>query len=85
MTEVYSRDYREKARACAAAEGPTELSISKVLADERTNKLVVIADEKSFQRIQELVAQLDLPTAGGARFSLASARGQVVVVSLWAT
>ncbi|MBI5068518.1 MAG: type II secretion system secretin GspD [Deltaproteobacteria bacterium] len=47
-----------------SAEGPTELSISKVLADERTNKLVVIADEKSFQRIQELVAQLDQPTAG---------------------
>ncbi len=47
-----------------SGEGPTELSISKVLADERTNKLVVIADEKSFHRIQELVAQLDLPTAG---------------------
>jgi general secretion pathway protein D len=47
-----------------AAEGGTEISISKVLADERTNKLVVIADEKSFQRIQELVAQLDVPTAG---------------------
>ncbi|HSB19459.1 MAG TPA: type II secretion system secretin GspD, partial [Anaeromyxobacteraceae bacterium] len=45
-------------------EGGTEISISKVLADERTNKLVVIADEKSFQRIQELVAQLDVPTAG---------------------
>jgi general secretion pathway protein D len=46
------------------AEGGTEMSISKVLADERTNKLVVIADEKSFQRIQELVSQLDVPTAG---------------------
>lgn len=40
------------------------ISISKVLADERTNKLVIIADEKSFQRIEELVAQLDVPTAG---------------------
>jgi general secretion pathway protein D len=47
-----------------AHEGGTEISISKVLADERTNKLVVIADEKSFQRIQELVAQLDVPTVG---------------------
>ncbi|MBK9517517.1 MAG: TlpA family protein disulfide reductase [Anaeromyxobacter sp.] len=28
---------------------------------------------------------LDLPTAGGARFSLAAARGQVVVVNFWAT
>ena len=40
------------------------LSFSKVMADERTNKLVVIADEKSFQRIRDLVEQLDLPTAG---------------------
>lgn len=50
--------------AAPAADSAGEISISKVLADERTNKLVVIADEKSFQRIQDLVAQLDIPTAG---------------------
>jgi general secretion pathway protein D len=50
--------------AAPAAEGPTEISIYKVLADERTNKLIVIADEKSFQRILELVKQLDVPTTG---------------------
>jgi len=43
---------------------PSEISLTKVLADERTNKLIVIADEKSFQRILELVKQLDTPTAG---------------------
>ena len=41
-----------------------EISISKVVADERTNKLIIISDEKSFQRIVELVRQLDTPTAG---------------------
>ena len=41
-----------------------EISISKVVADERTNKLIVISDEKSYQRIVELVRQLDTPTAG---------------------
>jgi len=41
-----------------------EGSISKVVADERTNKLIVISDEKSYQRIVELVRQLDTPTAG---------------------
>ncbi|MEI6223298.1 MAG: type II secretion system secretin GspD [Deltaproteobacteria bacterium] len=41
-----------------------EISISKVVADERTNKIIVISDEKSFQRIGELVRQLDTPTAG---------------------
>jgi general secretion pathway protein D len=50
--------------AATAHEGPTEISIYKVLADERTNKLIVIADEKSFQRILELVRQLDVPTSG---------------------
>jgi general secretion pathway protein D len=50
--------------AIAAGEERETLSISKVLADERTNKLVVLADEKSFARIRDLVQQLDLPTAG---------------------
>jgi general secretion pathway protein D len=47
----------------AAAGGPTEVNITKVIPDDRTNKLIVIADEKSFDRIQELVQQLDVPTA----------------------
>jgi len=44
--------------------GPTEVSVSKVIPDERTNKLIVIADEKSFDRLMELVEQLDVPTSG---------------------
>jgi general secretion pathway protein D len=42
----------------------TEISITKVLADDRTNKLIIIADEKSYQRILELLKQLDIPTNG---------------------
>ncbi|HEX9050436.1 MAG TPA: type II secretion system secretin GspD, partial [Anaeromyxobacter sp.] len=42
----------------------TDVSVSKILPDERTNKLIVIADEKSFQRILELIDQLDVPTSG---------------------
>lgn len=41
-----------------------DVEISRVIADERTNKLIVIADEKSFQRIEEILAQLDVPTEG---------------------
>ena len=48
----------------AASLEPSEISISKVVADERTNKLIVISDEKSYQRINELVKQLDTPTSG---------------------
>ena len=43
-------------RAGGGGRRPGEISISKVVADERTNKLIVISDEKSFQRIVELVA-----------------------------
>jgi general secretion pathway protein D len=50
--------------AAPQAGGAVEVSVSKVLPDERTNKLIVIADEKSYQRILELVEQLDVPTSG---------------------
>jgi general secretion pathway protein D len=42
--------------------GAVEVSVSKVLPDDRTNKLIIIADDKSFQRVQELLEQLDVPT-----------------------
>ena len=51
-------------RGAPAAAASTEVSISKILADDRTNKLLVIADEKSFDRIRDLVEQLDVPAAG---------------------
>ncbi|HSD20734.1 MAG TPA: type II secretion system secretin GspD, partial [Anaeromyxobacter sp.] len=49
--------------APVAPSGSVEVSVSKVLPDERTNKLIIIADEKSFQRIMELIEQLDVPTS----------------------
>ncbi|HET6412180.1 MAG TPA: type II secretion system secretin GspD [Anaeromyxobacter sp.] len=42
----------------------TDVSVSKVIPDDRTNKLIIIADEKSFQRVEELIEQLDVPTGG---------------------
>lgn len=40
------------------------VSVSKIMPEERSNKLIVIADDRSFARIQELISQLDVPTAG---------------------
>jgi general secretion pathway protein D len=51
------------APAPGATTGPTEVSVGKILSDDRTNKIIVIADDKSFQRILELVEQLDVPTS----------------------
>ncbi|HYD41866.1 MAG TPA: type II secretion system secretin GspD [Anaeromyxobacter sp.] len=42
--------------------GADVISVSKVIPDDRTNKLIVIADERSFERLQELIEQLDVPT-----------------------
>ena len=47
------------------AGGSVEMQVTKVIADERTNKLIIITDEKSFERIMDLIQQLDVPTAEG--------------------
>jgi general secretion pathway protein D len=41
----------------------TTMQVTKVIPDERTNKLIIVGDEKSFERIQELIEQLDVPTS----------------------
>lgn len=40
-------------------------SVSKIIPDERTNKLIVIASARSFLRIRDLVRKLDVPTDTG--------------------
>jgi len=37
-------------------------SVTKILHDERTNKLIVIAGARTFARVQEMVRLLDVPT-----------------------
>jgi general secretion pathway protein D len=49
----------------AGGPGADQVSVSKIIPDDRTNKLIVIADEKSFQRILELIEQLDVPGSTG--------------------
>jgi general secretion pathway protein D len=43
--------------------GPVQ--VSKIIAEERTNKLIVIAGARSFSRVLELIKQLDVPAGGG--------------------
>lgn len=51
------------AGATASDSGP--VSVSKIIADERTNKLIIIGNAKSFQRIKDLTKKLDVPTDTG--------------------
>jgi len=44
------------------AEGETK--ISKIMSDERTNSLIIVASEHAYLRILEIVKMLDVPIAG---------------------
>ncbi|MBH1988566.1 MAG: type II secretion system secretin GspD [Myxococcaceae bacterium] len=39
-------------------------SLKKIIADERTNKLIIIASNKAFVQIKEMIDVLDVPTSG---------------------
>jgi general secretion pathway protein D len=42
-----------------------EMIISKIIPDERSNQLIVIATERSYARVKRMVEQLDKPIDGG--------------------
>jgi general secretion pathway protein D len=54
------------------SEGPA--SVSKILADDRTNKLIIIASKSAFEQILSLLRELDVPEDG--------TQGQIHVVRL---
>ena len=66
--------------------GSGPVQVSKILAEERTNKLIVIAGGKSFQRVQELIKQLDVPSSeGGVHvYYLENAKAEEVASTLQA-
>lgn len=41
------------------------VTVSKIIADERTNLLIIVADERSYLRVRALIRKLDIPVAGG--------------------
>jgi len=57
-----------------AASGPTtvgtrsgEVRITNIIADERTNSLIILATERAYLRILEMVRHLDIPLEGEGR------------------
>jgi len=53
--------------------GEESISLSKVIPDERTNKLILVAPARAFAKIQSLIEQLDVPIPG---------EGQIQVIYL---
>jgi general secretion pathway protein D len=70
-----SKKSSKKAPATDAAEAPadgggdsddvTDVTITKIIADERTNQLIVICSAKAFEKVMEVVRILDKPLADG--------------------
>lgn len=46
------------------------VTFSQIIPDERTNKLIVVASPAAFERIQSMVRELDIPTAGTERINV---------------
>ncbi len=63
---------KAKGRRGAAAKGTasvvgqesSDTKITKILPDERTNSLIIVASENAYLRILELIKRLDIPIAG---------------------
>jgi general secretion pathway protein D len=45
--------------------GEEAVRVSKIIPDERTNKLIVVASSRSFPQIRQVIDQLDVPVTGG--------------------
>lgn len=45
--------------------GAGPITLSQLIPDERTNKLIVVASPSAFERIVRLIAEIDIPTTGG--------------------
>ncbi len=57
----------KKGKASAAARSSKDsldLAVTKIIPDERTNQLIIIADERAFARLVELIKKLDVSIPG---------------------
>jgi general secretion pathway protein D len=52
---------RAPARGAAAPTGEEMQDVSKIIADERTNSLIVLASRRAIPKVREVIAKLDVP------------------------
>lgn len=60
---------RSNAKNAKNAESASELDveISEIIADERTNQLLIVSNKRSFEKIKAMINILDVPTAVGGQ------------------
>ncbi len=67
QTTTRRRRRRTKAPATKQNDGELNVQISQILADERTNKLIIVANPHDFDKIKQMIQILDVPTAVGGQ------------------
>lgn len=50
-------------RRAGPSESKSNLEIDKIIADERTNSLIIVSDKESLDKLKEVVALMDIPAA----------------------
>ena len=56
-----SRKTTSKSKAKSSSNDEASVQISKIIADERTNQIVIKANKRSFEAIRRLISKLDVP------------------------
>ena len=65
-----ARNPRNSKVSAKSAEGggdELDVSVSQIIADERTNQLIIVSDERSFRKISQMLELLDVPTEVGGQ------------------
>jgi general secretion pathway protein D len=65
LDEVFDLKAGAPKDAKAALAGSSDLHIAKILSDDRSNSLVIIATERAYLRILEFIRRLDVPLRTG--------------------
>lgn len=50
--------------------GSGPITLSQLIPDERTNKLIIVASPAAFDRIQQLINEIDIPISGEGRINV---------------
>lgn len=74
-TSRSSRRKRKKAAPAkpstsAVGESDLEARVSKIVADERTNRLIIVANERSYRKVKRLIRRLDVAIPGDGQIHI---------------
>ncbi|NOJ95526.1 type II secretion system secretin GspD [Corallococcus coralloides] len=58
------------AEGVAGTESGGAVTLSQIIPDERTNKLIVVASPAAFGRIEDLVREIDIPSGSGNKINV---------------